>query len=167
MELTEDVSTKQYLTFRLGSESYSIDVHQVREVLDDTEVTRVPQTPDFMLGVINLRGSVVPVVDLRQRFGMAAAELTRDSCVIVMEIAIEGEKAVVGALVDAVEEVLDIHADAIEPPPRLGSRVNIEFLRGMGKRGEGFVMILDIDRIFSAEEVDFFHTAQDEATEVA
>lgn len=163
MEEKENIDFEQFLTFRLGGESFSIEVSQVREILDRTEVTRVPQTPAYMLGVINLRGSVVPVIDLRQRFGMEAVERTRDSCIIVMELNLEGEQTVIGALADAVEEVLDMSRDEIEPPPRLGSRVNVDFIRGVGKRGEEFVMILDIDKIFSSEEVELFHSTQQDS----
>jgi len=145
----------QYLTFRLDAEAYGIDVSQVREVLDVINITRVPRTPDYMLGVINLRGSVVPVVDLRQRFGMPAIDQTRDTCIIVIEVKFGAELIVVGVLTDAVEEVLDINAGQVEPPPRLGAAVEVEFIRGMGKvNDESFVMLLDIDRIFSAEELE-------------
>ena len=162
MEQQEKSDMRQYLAFRLEGETFCVDVAQVREVLDRTDVTKVPQTPDYMLGVTNLRGSVVPVIDLRQRFGMEAVELTRDSCIVVMELQLEGEMTVIGTLVDAVEEVLDMGQDEIEPPPRLGSRVNVDFIRGVGKRGEEFVMILDIDRIFSSEEVKLFHSNKQE-----
>ena len=97
----------QFLTFKLGDEVYGVDVLQVREVLDAVPVTKVPRSPEFMLGVINLRGSVVPVVDMRRKFGMQAADRSRDTCIVVMEIALEGETTVIGALADAVEEVLE------------------------------------------------------------
>ncbi len=148
----------QFLTFCLNEESFAVDVSRVREVLDLIEVTKVPQTPDYMLGVVNLRGNVVPVIDLRQRFGLPVAQTTRDSCIIVMEINIDGEQVVIGALADAVEEVLNMSADDIEASPRLGARVNVDFIRGVGKRGEQFVMILEIDRIFAAEEVELFRS---------
>ena len=160
MEEKESIDLQQFLTFRLGGESFSIEVSQVKEILDRTEVTKVPQTPGYMLGVINLRGSVVPVIDLRQRFGMEAVDRTRDSCIIVMELCLEGEQTVIGALADAVEEVLDMSSEDIQPPPRLGSRVNVDFIRGVGKRGEEFIMILDIDKIFSSEEVELFQSTQ-------
>lgn len=156
MNRSDQPMIRQYLTFRLAESSFSVDVGQVREILDHTEVTKVPQTPDYMLGVINLRGNVVPVIDLRLRFGLPAAERTRDSCIVVMEIRLDGELIVVGALADAVEEVLDLNREEIEPAPRLGKQVNVEFLQGVGKRGEQFVMILDIDRIFAADEVELF-----------
>jgi purine-binding chemotaxis protein CheW len=150
-EATDYVS--QYLTFRLGQETFAVDVCQVREILDQAAITRVPQMPDYMLGVINLRGSVVPVVDLRRKFGMAASETTRESCIVVLEVDCGGETTVVGAQADAVSEVLDLPAEAIEPPPRLGMKLRTEFIRGMGKKEEQFLIILDIDKIFSTDEL--------------
>jgi len=109
----------QYLTFKLGDEVFALDISKVREVLDFTTVTRVPQTPDFMLGVINLRGSVVPVVDMRLKFGMSATEATVNTCIIIVEIDIDEETTVLGALADSVREVMEMEPDQIEPPPRI------------------------------------------------
>ncbi len=159
MSSQEKIEITQFLTFRLGEEVFGVGVLKVREVLDVISVTRVPQTPAFMLGVINLRGSVVPVVDLRRKFGLPLAEKSRDSCIIVLEIALEGEVTVIGALADAVEEVLDLDQDQIEPAPKLGTRLKTEFILGMGKRGEGFVILLDMDRVFSAEELSMVQDA--------
>src|SRR5512140_990374 len=143
----------QYLTFRLGEEVFALDIKQVREVLDYTAITRVPRMPEFMRGVINLRGSVVPVVDLRLKFGMAATERTLNTCIVIAEVAIGGERTLLGALADSVQEVIDLEAGQIEPPPRLGTSINAEFIRGMGKRDEHFVIILDVDRVFSNDEL--------------
>jgi len=143
----------QYLTFRLCEEIFALEITQVREVLDYTAITRVPRMPEFMRGVINLRGSVVPVVDLRLKFGMSSTERTLNTCIIIAEVAIGGERTLLGALADAVQEVIDLEADQIEPPPRLGTSVNARFIRGMGKRDEGFVIILDVDRVFSDDEL--------------
>ena len=143
---------QQFVSFTLGDEVFAVDVAKAREILGYVPVTRVPQTPDFMLGVINLRGSVVPVVDLRLKFGMPTAERTVDTCVIVIEIAIEGDTTTVGILVDSVQEVLDLATDQIEPPPRLGTKLKVEFIKGMGKVNDDFLIILDIDRIFSVDE---------------
>ncbi len=154
----------QFLTFKLGDEVYGVDVLQVREVLDAVPVTKVPRSPEFMLGVINLRGSVVPVVDMRRKFGMQAADRSRDTCIVVMEIALEGETTVIGALADAVEEVLELTEAQIEPAPKLGTRLNTEFIRGMGKRDEQFIILLDVDRIFSAEELSVVTGAAEPAT---
>ena len=153
MTVAEEEKTTTYLTFVLGAESFAVDVRNVREVLDFTDLTRVPRMPEFMRGVINLRGSVVPVIDMRLKFGMEKAEDTVDTWVIVMEISLDGETTVVGALADAVKEVFNLEAGQIEPPPRIGTSLNTEFIRGMGKHDEEFIIILDIDRVFSAEEL--------------
>lgn len=145
--------TRQYLTFRLGGEVFALDVAKVREVLDLTAITKIPQTPDFMRGVINLRGSVVPVADLRLCFGMERGEDTKNSCIIVVEVQLGGDVAVIGALADSVEEVLDLEPDQIEPPPRIGMQIRTDFILGMGKREAQFLMILDIDRVFSEDQI--------------
>ena len=143
----------QHLTFTLADEVFALDIGKVREVLDFTTVTKVPGTPDFMRGVINLRGSVVPVVDMRLKFGMSATEQGINTCIIIVEVAVDGEKTVLGALADSVQEVLDLEAGQIEPPPRIGTKLKLEFICGMGKRDEGFVMILDVDKVFSIDEL--------------
>ena len=144
---------RQYLTFKLESEIFALDVATVREVLDFTTVTRIPRTPEFMRGVINLRGSVVPVVDLRLAFGMTATEKTVNTCIIVVEIRFDGETTVMGALADSVEEVIDLEPDQIQPAPQIGTSIKTDFIRGMGKRDANFIMILDIDRVFSADQL--------------
>jgi purine-binding chemotaxis protein CheW len=153
MTVADKHTTATYLTFVLGTENFAVDVRNVREVLDFTSATRVPRMPGFMRGVINLRGSVVPVIDMRLKFGMEKAEDGVDTCVIVMEIGLDGETTVVGALADAVKEVFNLEAGQIEPPPRIGTSLNTDFIRGMGKHDEEFIIILDIDRVFSAEEL--------------
>lgn len=145
--------TTQYLTFRLADEVFALDISKVREVLDFTTVTKVPRTPDFMRGVINLRGSVVPVVDMRLKFGMSMTEKTVNTCVIIAEISLDGENIILGALADSVQEVIELEPGQIEPPPRIGTRLKTEFIRGMGKRDEHFIIILDIDRVFSTDEL--------------
>ncbi len=167
MTVQEQVKATTYLTFILGTESFGVDVRNVREVLDFTTITRVPRMPEFMRGVINLRGSVVPVIDMRLKFGMEKAEDTVDTCVIVMEISLDGETTVVGALSDAVKEVFDLEAGQIEPPPRIGTSLNTEFIRGMGKHDEEFIIILDIDRVFSAEELALVAEERPEGETVA
>jgi purine-binding chemotaxis protein CheW len=144
---------RQYLTFRLDEETFALDVAKVREVLDFTTITRVPRTPEFMRGVINLRGSVVPVVDLRLGFGMSRTEKTVNTCIIVVDVALAGETATIGALADSVEEVIDLEPDQIQPPPAIGTAVRTDFIQGMGRRDSQFVMILDIDKVFSADEL--------------
>lgn len=153
MALEEHGETNQYLTFKLDGEVFALAIAKVREVLDFTSVTRVPQTPSYMRGVINLRGSVVPVMDLRLKFGLARTEKTVNTCIIITEIVMDGETTILGALADSVQEVLDLEADQIEPPPRIGTKLRTEFIKGMGKHGEEFIIILDIDKVFSSDEL--------------
>jgi len=155
--------TTQYLTFKLADEVFALDIGKVREVLDFTTVTRVPRTPDFMRGVINLRGNVVPVVEMRLKFGMSAAEKTINTCVIITEVGVDGETVVLGAMADSVQEVLDLEPDQIEPPPKIGTKLNTDFIRGMGKRDDEFIMILDLDMVFSVEELTAVQGAGEEA----
>jgi purine-binding chemotaxis protein CheW len=152
--------TTQYLTFKLEDELFALDIGKVREVLDFTTITKVPQTPDYMRGVINLRGSVVPVVDLRLKFGMVMAEKTVNTCVIIVEVELDGEKVVMGAMADAVQEVLDLEPDQIEPPPRIGTKLNTDFIKGMGKHAEQFIIILDIDKVFTANELELVQESE-------
>src|SRR5580704_17199609 len=134
MSVTEITDTRQYLTFRLGDEVFAIDVAKVREVLDFTTITKIPRTPEFMSGVINLRGNVVPVVDLRLCFEMSKTEQTVNTCVVVVEMVVDGESNVIGALADSVEEVIDLEPEHIQPLPRIGTTIRTEFIKGMGKR---------------------------------
>lgn len=143
----------QYLTFRLGEETFALEIGKVREVLDFTTVTRVPRVPDFMRGVINLRSSVVPVIDLRLKFGMSPTERAVSTCVIIVEVCVGEETAVLGALADSVKEVIDLEPEQIEAAPRIGAGLGTDFIRGMGRQGERFIILLDIDRVFSASEV--------------
>ncbi|MSM40901.1 MAG: chemotaxis protein CheW [Geobacter sp.] len=153
MSVAGVTETVQYLTFKLDDETFAVDVAKVREILDFSTVTKVPQTPDFMRGVINLRGSVVPVVDMRLKFGMSETEKTVDTCIIVLEITLDNETAVVGALADSVQEVLELEPENIEPAPRIGTKLNTDFLVGMGKQNETFIMILNIDKVFTLDEL--------------
>ena len=152
MSAAEAAVSTQYLTFKLGDEIFALDVAEVREILDFTTVTKVPRTPSFMRGVINLRGSVVPVMDLRLKFGMSATAQTVDSCIIVVEMSLEGDLIVIGVLADAVQEVIDLEPEQIEPAPRIGTNLNMDYILGMGKHNGTFMMILDIDRIFNDAE---------------
>jgi purine-binding chemotaxis protein CheW len=146
--------TNQYLTFKLADEVFALDITKVREVLEYTTVTKVPQTPAFMRGVINLRGGVVPVVDMRLKFGMEQTENTVNTCIIISEINIDEEVTVLGALADSVQEVIELEPSQIEPAPRMGTRLKTEFIRGMGKRDGEFIIILDIDKVFSADDMN-------------
>jgi purine-binding chemotaxis protein CheW len=153
MSVTGITETTQYLTFKLDEEIFALDISKVREVLDFTTITKVPRTPDFMRGVINLRGSVVPVIDMRLKFGMPATEKTVNTCIIIVEISLDGETTVLGALADSVQEVMDLEPDQIEPAPKIGTKLKTDFIRGMGKRDTNFIMILDIDKVFTSDEL--------------
>lgn len=153
MSKAVDMESNQYLTFKLENEVFGLAVGKVREILDFTTVTRVPQTPAYMRGVINLRGSVVPVIDLHLKFGMKKTEKTVNTCIIVTEIEMDGEFTILGALADSVREVVELEQGQIEPAPRIGTKLNTEFIKGMGKLDEVFVILLDIDRVFSADEL--------------
>ncbi|HEY3308514.1 MAG TPA: chemotaxis protein CheW [Desulfuromonadaceae bacterium] len=152
--MAEELEATQYLTFKLDEEVFALDVAKVREILEESSITKVPQTPDFMRGVINLRGSVVPVIDLRLKFGMSATERTVNTCIIVVEVQLEDELIVLGALADSVQEVIEMEPSQIEAAPHIGSRLNTDFIRGMGKHDNRFIMILDIDRVFSSAELE-------------
>ena len=160
MSAAEAAASTQYLTFKLGDETFALDVAEVREILDFTTVTKVPRTPSFMRGVINLRGSVVPVMDLRLKFGMSATQQTVDSCIIVVEMNFGSDQVVIGVLADAVQEVIDLEPEQIEPPPRIGTKLNTEFILGMGKHNGSFMMILDIDKIFQGSDLALDHASQ-------
>jgi purine-binding chemotaxis protein CheW len=154
MEIAATCSALQYLTFRLAGELFGIDIAKVREVLEFSSVTKVPGVPAYMRGVINLRGEVVPVVDLRLKLGLPAQDkLTKANCVVITEVAVNGEPLVLGTLVDSVQEVLELEAGSILPPPRIGTHVDGSAISGLGKRDEEFVIVLDIDRVFLPGEL--------------
>ncbi len=144
--------TSQYLTFTLGKEKYAVDVSNIREILDCTTITKLPRAPEFMRGVINLRGSVVPVVDMRLKFGMSPTEESLATCIIVVEIFLDSETVLIGALADSVQEVLELDPEQIEASPRIGVGAQGDFIKGMGKDNDQFIMILDIDKVFSFGE---------------
>jgi purine-binding chemotaxis protein CheW len=159
MSVATITETTQYLTFKLAEEVFALDVAKVREILEYTTVTKVPRTPEFMRGVINLRGSVVPVMDLRLKFGMAATEQTINTCIIVAEVEMDGETILLGALADSVQEVNEMEPEQIEAAPHIGTHLNTDFIKGMGKHDGIFVMILDIDRVFQADELEMIAEA--------
>ena len=144
---------RQYLTFTLKEELFAIDISTVREVLDYTKITKIPRMPDFMLGVINLRGNVVPVIDMRLKFGMTHIDKTINTCIVILEVDFSGEELILGALVDTVQEVVEMGEEHIKPPPQIGVKLNTEFINGMGDRDENFIIILETNRIFSTEEL--------------
>ncbi|MBF0519727.1 MAG: chemotaxis protein CheW [Nitrospirae bacterium] len=151
--MAEENEIMQFLTFKLDDEVFALHIEKIREVLEFTTVTKMPRTPEFMRGVINLRGSVVPVIDLKQKFGMSYTKKAVDTCVVITEVEMEGEKIILGAMVDSVKEVMELEKSAIEPPPKIGTQLSNEYIEGMGKQDEEFIIILDIDKIFSADEL--------------
>jgi len=166
MAETTGIDNNQYLTFTLDGEVFGLAIGKVREVLDFTTVTRVPQTPAYMRGVINLRGSVVAVIDLHQKFGLAQTEKTVNTCIIIVEIEMDGETTVLGALADSVQEVLDIEPDQIEPAPKIGTKLNTAFIQGMGKHNDEFIILLDIDKVFSSDELSQVQSVEQQAETV-
>ena len=144
---------QQYLTFTLGDEMFAIGILSIREIIEYGNLTEVPMTPPFIRGVINLRGAVVPVVDLAVRFGRAAREVTKRTCVVIIEIESPRGRQEMGVVVDAVSEVLEIPATEIEPSPEFGARIRNDFISGMGKVGGSFVVLLDANRVLSLDEV--------------
>lgn len=153
METNTTQSISQYLTFTLDQELFALGISRVREVLEFKSLTRVPGVPDFMRGVINLRGNTVPVVDIRMKLGLGMTDMTMGTCVVISDVFVEGERTVLGVLVDSLQEVIDLDGNHLEPPPRLGHRIHSSAVRGMGKRDERFVMVLDLDLIFAIEEI--------------
>jgi len=144
---------RQYLTFLVGGETFALPISAIKEIIEYRVPTDVPMMPAFMRGVINLRGHVVPVIDLSSRFGRGSGQISRRSCIVVMEIRHDGELHDIGVAVDAVNAVLDIADADIEPPPAFGARLRSEFISGMGKLGERFVIVLDIDKVLSVDEL--------------
>ena len=153
MDEIEAQTTALCITFQLSEEMFAVDVGQVREILDSTRITKIPRAPKFMRGVINVRGSVVPVVDLRTKFGMEMMESTASTRIIVMELDLDGDVTVVGALADSVHDVIELRSEQIEPPPRIGSRWRTEFIKGIGKYNDDFIILLETDHVFSYDEL--------------
>ncbi len=149
-ETTTDID--QYLTFTLDDEVFALNIGKVREVLDYLPITKVPRMPEFMRGVINLRGNVVPVIDLRYKLGMGAIEQSVDTCIVIVEIMLDDEMTHMGALADSVKEVIALEPGQISPPPKLGIKIDNEFIKGMGKLDDKFLMILDIDKVLTTNE---------------
>ncbi len=164
MITSEITGTAQYLTFRLDDEIFALDIYKVREVLDFTTITKVPRTPDFMCGVINLRGIVVPVVDMKLKLGMTGTEKTINTCIIIVELNIDGDMVVIGALADSVKEVIELEPEHIEPAPKIGTGLRVDFIKGMGKRDDSFIIILNIDKVFSFDELSLVQETGKEIT---
>ena len=153
MSTAKITETARYLTFRLGDELFAINVFKAREVLDLSHITRVPTAPGYLRGVVNVRGNAIPVVDLRAKFGLPQAADTLHTSIIVMELQVDGEPIVVGGLADAVHEVLELEPHEINDPPTLGLRWRTDLILGMGRRDDRFTIILDIERVFSSDDL--------------
>ncbi|HEX9402307.1 MAG TPA: chemotaxis protein CheW [Anaeromyxobacter sp.] len=152
---TNDAVRVQYLSFSLRGTEYAVGILKVKEILQYEQTTRVPATPRSVRGVINLRGQVVPVVDLAAKFGLGETEPTRLTCILIVEAQLDGAPTVVGVMSDSVQEVIELGPDDIEPTPAFGTQVRVDFLLGVGKIGKRFVLLLDLDRVISADEKEF------------
>ncbi|MFH0920620.1 MAG: chemotaxis protein CheW [Fibrobacterota bacterium] len=149
----EDRRAGKYLTFRLGDEEYGLEILKVREIIGLMDITHIPRTPEFVRGVINLRGKVIPVIDTRLKFGMKAIGDTAETCIIVVEVKKGGESIEMGILVDAVSEVLDINGADIEDTPEFGAGLDTQFILGMAKAKGSVKILLDLDKVLTAEEI--------------
>lgn len=149
----------KYLTFSLAGEEYGIGILKIKEIIGMMPITTVPQTPEFVKGVINLRGKVIPVIDLRLRFGMDAIDYTERTCIIVVEIDGSAGTVQIGIVVDAVSEVLNVNAEDVEETPTFGAKLNTDYILGMAKMEGGVKILLDIDRVLSGEEIEFLEKA--------
>jgi purine-binding chemotaxis protein CheW len=149
-----EAGSNKYLTLTLGQEWFALDIYSVREILDMTEITRVPHMPRYMPGLVNVRGGAVPVIDLRLKFGMEAAERTVHTRIVILEIPLDnGDHITVGAIADSVRDVLELAQEDMDAPPRMGTRVDTRFLQGIGKNNGHFLLVLDVARVFSTDEV--------------
>lgn len=148
-----DGDSQQFLTFQLAGEVYAINILHIREIIDYGNLTQVPMVPDFIAGVINLRGSVVPVIDLSRRFGNRLTEITKRTSIVIIEIVNDDETMEIGVMVDIVNEVLEIAESEIEPAPSFGASIRTDFINGMGKVDGQFMILLDVDRVLSIDEL--------------
>jgi len=153
MAALAEVDSTQYLTFALAADEYAISVLRVKEIIKHDTVTQVPATPAWVRGVVNLRGGAVPVIDLGVKFGMPERPVTPRTCIVVVEASLDGREALMGLLADSVSQVLDIAAAEIQAPPAFGTRVRVDYLKGMGRIGTKFVLMLDVDKVLSADEI--------------
>ncbi len=160
MEITQseeqqsrDQGVQQYLTFMIGGEEYAVGLLKVREIVEYEPVTRIPRMPAWVRGVMNLRGSVVPVVDLAIKFGQTSSEIGKLTCVVIVEVELDGEATVMGVITDAVSQVIELKPEEIELPPAFGTRVRAEYLLGMARSGKKFCLLLDTDAVLSANEL--------------
>ena len=153
MDTSTEVADQQFLSFQIAGEEYAARILRVREIIEYGVVTRVPTTPPWVRGVLNLRGGVVPVIDLAVKFGLPPGEITARTCIVIVEVGLGGETALMGVVADAVSQVMEVQPQDVEPPPSFGTRVRIEYLKGMAKADKKFVLLLDIDRVLSSDEL--------------
>lgn len=158
----DPLTVQSYLTFKLGDEIFAAPVTQVSEILELSKITKVPRAPHYMRGVINLRGTVLPVIDSRIKFGLDRIEDSIHTCIMVLNIAIENQSVVLGALVDAVQEVLEIEPARIQPAPSIGSKYRSEFIDGMVRLDDEFIMLLNLNKVFSSDEMSILQEASQE-----
>ena len=157
----------QYLTFYVAGEEYAVTILKVTEIIECVSLTHVPGTPPWIRGVLNLRGAVVPVVDLAVKFGLAPTELTRRTCVVMVELEYDSERMVLGVMADSVHQVVELGPDQIQPPPSFGPKVRVDCIQGMGSNGGAFVVLLDIDRVLSSSEILAASLVEEELVEAA
>jgi len=148
-----EITSDQHLTFVLSDEEFAIPVMTIKEIIEYGHLTNVPMVPDFIQGVVNLRGNVVPVISLSSKFGLDVKAIDKRTCIIIMDAQIDGEAVVMGVVVDKVLQVIEIPENNIEPPPTLGATIRTDFIKGMGKLDDNFIIILDIVQVLSAEEI--------------
>ena len=164
-QLNKEMSKKggKYLTFGLANEEYGLEILKVRQIIRHMEITAIPQTPEYVKGVINLRGQIIPIIDLRVRFDMETIDVSEETCIIVVEATRDDRKLEAGIMVDRVQEVLDITGENIEPTPEFGSMVNTDFILGIGKIGDSVKILLDIDKALSNADLTGFADADNES----
>jgi purine-binding chemotaxis protein CheW len=160
-----NMDIKSYLTFVLGEEVFACHVNKLLHILEIPYITDIPGSPPYMKGIINLRGKVLPVIDTKIKLGMPPTEFTKDTCIVVMDINLDNDSLLVGALVDSVQEVLEFDSDKMLPAPNLGSKYHSDFITGIVRRNEKFIMVLDIDMVFSLDEIDFLKATSGEDME--
>jgi purine-binding chemotaxis protein CheW len=153
MRISDNKQSDQYLTFYLAEEEYAVTILKVTEILECAVLTKVPGTPVWIRGVLNLRGAVVPVVDLAVKFGFPPTSITRRTCVVMIELEQEGERLVLGVMADAVNQVIEFGPESIQPPPSFGPKVRVDCIQGMGDSNGRFIVLLDIDRVLSSTEI--------------
>jgi purine-binding chemotaxis protein CheW len=161
METREMVEQQQYLTFFLAGEEYAITILKVKEIIEYHTVTTVPKTPKWVRGVINLRGAVVPVVDLAVKFGMEERPVTRTTCIVIIEGCFGEQNATMGVIADSVSQVIDLPASEIQEPPSFGTRIRVDYLMGVTQLGEKFALMLDVDKVLSTDELVSLNEAKE------